>query len=127
MVDLCCFGLMPWQCDGQFGAALGSVPSRDLTAEILDDSIGDRQAEAETIADALGGEERIEDAADNLRFDAGAIVGHADQHCVVGGARGDPDPRIGLASDSVDGVTYEIEDDLLELNGMPHDPEIRRD
>ena len=64
----------------------GALRGVDLPAEVLDDAVGDGEAEAEPLADRLGREERIEDAVDLVRRNAGSVVGDDDDHGVVGRA-----------------------------------------
>ena len=54
----------------------------DEAAGLLDDAVDGREAEAGALADFLGREERLEDLVDDLRRNAGAGVGHLDQHVV---------------------------------------------
>ena len=54
----------------------------DEAAGLLDDAVDGREAEAGALADLLGREERLEDLVDDLGRDAGAGVGHLDQHIV---------------------------------------------
>src|SRR5512134_1544838 len=50
----------------------------DRAAVLLDDAVGDREAEAGSLADVLGGEERIVDTRQLLLRDARSGVGHLD-------------------------------------------------
>src|SRR5258708_7273028 len=56
------------------GAALGA----DAAAVAFDDAVNDGEAQARALAHVLGGEERIEDARQDLGGDTGAVVGHRD-------------------------------------------------
>src|SRR5437868_3700016 len=71
----------------------GLALNADLTGVLLNNAVGDRQAEAGATTFArtvggLGGEERIIDARDALRREAAAAVGDGNVHagCVVRGA-----------------------------------------
>src|SRR5256885_434238 len=85
---------MAREFDGQLRSAFRPAGGVDLSAEILDDAVRDGESEAETLAQRLGGEERIEDAVDLGRRNALAVIGNRDGHRVVGGARADADPRL---------------------------------
>src|ERR1700687_1370432 len=63
---------------GQLGAQLGPVPrlafDAHLAAMLLNDSIDDRKSQARAHTHRLGREERIENARDDLRGNAGTVV-----------------------------------------------------
>src|SRR4051794_36921816 len=50
------FALMARKLDDELRATIRAVARMDLSAEILDDPVGDRQAEPQPLADRLGGE-----------------------------------------------------------------------
>ena len=68
----------------------------DRAVELLDDALGDRQAEAE--AAALGRDEVVEDRRQPLGRDARAGVGDADLDVVAGARRRDGDAAARLRS-----------------------------
>src|SRR5947199_392211 len=70
--------LMARELDDQLRATVRAVVRMDLSAEILDDAVGDREAEPQPLANRLGGEERIEHAFDLVVRNAVAVVGDAD-------------------------------------------------
>src|SRR3989337_127271 len=76
--------LKPWVMKSRAPSALAksrtAKPARsaDCAVESLDDIVGNREAKAETLADAFGGEKRIEDAFGDCGRYAGALVSHAD-------------------------------------------------
>ena len=106
----------------------------DKAAGLLDDAVDRGQAKAGAFADVLGGEERLEDLADDRRRNAGAGVGDFDQHVVrrrhalgvialafarghIGGAHVQPAAvRHGVAR-----IDREIDDHLLELRDVDLD------
>jgi hypothetical protein len=62
------------QDDRESGAALGPVLGSDIAAHALDDVVADRQAEAGALAGRLGGEERLEQARQDLGGNAWPII-----------------------------------------------------
>ena len=56
------------------GAAVRQAVGADVAAVLLDDLVADRQAEPRALPDRLGGEERVEDASDDIARDARAGV-----------------------------------------------------
>lgn len=90
----------------------------------LDDFLRDPEAEAGA-GDALGGEERFEDAPEGFGGDAGAIVGDGDADA---GAAGFPVVRGEFAegdatafAEGVDGVADEVGEDLSDFALVRHD------
>ncbi|MNS96370.1 hypothetical protein D3C72_1306670 [compost metagenome] len=83
---------------------------------LVDDAVGDRQAQAGTAAHRLGGEERIEDALAQFRRNATAGVFELDPHRVAvhAGAHGD---RAALG-DGMAGVEQQVHVDLVQLRGQ---------
>src|SRR5262245_64904822 len=63
-LDVDRLAMMAGKPDRQLRTALGTVARLDLPTEVLNDAVGDRQAETEALADRLGGEERVEHAFD---------------------------------------------------------------
>ena len=74
-------------------AAQGAVDLQ-AAALVVDHAVGDAQAQAGAVADALGGEERVEDVREHVAGDAAAIVGHLDDDLAVNRAGADRDPPV---------------------------------
>ena len=100
----------------------------DVAAGLLDDAVDGGQAEPGALADLLGGEERLEDAADHVGRDADAGVLHLDQQVFAGGdaelgelqafALGDvagADGEGAAVGHGIPGVDGQVDDDVLEL------------
>src|SRR5690606_23943309 len=66
------------QDDLRDGTDLGVLLHGERPAKVLDDVVGNGKAKAEALAYALGGEERVEDAASDCVGNAGAVVAHRD-------------------------------------------------
>src|SRR5687767_9132278 len=66
------------QAHGEDRPAAGRTGGRHLAAVLLHDLVADRQAEPGAFAHGLGGEERIEDAAEDLGRNSGPRVGDGD-------------------------------------------------
>src|SRR5258708_6458971 len=67
------------QADGKLGELAQLAVYRDRAAMLLrHDVVADRQAEPGALAGRLGGEERLEQFAPDLRIHAGAVVAHRD-------------------------------------------------
>src|SRR4051812_42704807 len=69
----------------ELGAGAGLTLNPDLASVLLDDAVGDRQAESGAAAFAravggLGGEERIVDAGDVFGRDAASAINNGDVH-----------------------------------------------
>ena len=94
------------------------VPLADLALDVdaavvlLDDGVADGQAQPGALADALGREERIEDAGAVLGPDARARVGDADDLGPV--LDREPDPELAAPGHGVEGVEDDVDEDLLE-------------
>src|SRR6266446_4386224 len=73
---------MAWQEDAEGRAPAWRGVRIDEAAGLLDDAVYRRKAEPGALADVLGREERIEDFIDDVGRNAGAGVGHLDQHIV---------------------------------------------
>src|SRR5690606_4024144 len=71
----------------QHDAERRALPRRavhvDAAMVLVDDAVGDRQAQPGAAADRLGGEERVEDALLQVGRDAAAAVLELDPHVVV--------------------------------------------
>ena len=77
------------------------------------DVVGDAEPEPGALADALGGEERIEDALQMLGSDAAAVVLDLHRHVAV--ARLGRDPDGAAVADRLAGVHDQVQEHLLEL------------
>src|SRR5437870_1611392 len=118
------FATMAWELDGQLRAAPGQVSGMNLAAKILHDAIRDRQAQAKPLPGRLGGEERIEDLVDLARRNAWSVVRHFDQNILPRCLSRDDDAAVFLLGDRIERIAYEIEDHLLELDGVAEHPKI---
>ena len=80
---------------------------------LADQAPRDVEAEARALADGLGGEERIEDALDQLLRHTGPVVHDAhDDRVAVGGRAHIHPPRVGGCFDR---VVDQIRPDLIEV------------
>src|SRR6202044_1338948 len=93
--------LREWQADLKARIAWGGFDG-NLAAMIAHDTGSGFEAQARALSDALGGEERLEDAVANFRRDARPIVADFDQQAVQLARRADTQLALGLHS--VDGV-----------------------
>ena len=100
-------------------------------AVVLDDSMGDAQAEAGAYSDALGGEERLEDPLEVLRRDARAGVRDLDDGAASDELRSPLrsgvvlahlDQQLAAVRHRVDPVDDEVRDRLLDLGDV--DPQL---
>src|SRR3954447_781058 len=73
----------PRKLHDKLRASAGAVRGVHPAAEILHNSVGDGQAEPQTLADRLRRHERIEDAFDDLGRNARTVVGNADADHVL--------------------------------------------
>ena len=94
-----------------------SDSTRDPPVVALDDPVGQRQAEARSHADGLGGEEGIEDAALHLFRRCRARRRGTSRRTPSVGGPGD-DPNRSPLFDRVAGVDEEVQEDLVELPGV---------
>ena len=88
--------LEPRQDDGERGPGgagrrVGVGLDGDLAAVHLDDAVGDGEAEARSLADLLGREERAEQLVEVLLGDAHALVLHRDDDVLLGAVQRDGD------------------------------------
>ena len=87
----------------------------------LNDAVADGQSQAHALAHLLGGEERVEEAAEQMLRDAGAGVLEADEHQVAAlghrGADGEP----ALALHGLPAVHQQIDEHLLQFALVPQD------
>ncbi len=121
------------QDDGEGGAFAQLGFDFDAAFVVFDDFLADGQAQAGAFGfafsgGAFGGEEGLEDSGDELVGDAGAAVDHLNQNFGVGGiAEAFDGERAAAAEHGLAGVDQEIEEDLLELNGIAENLEIGLD
>src|SRR3982074_213374 len=90
------------QFDGELGPALRPIDGVDLAAEVLHDAVGNGEPKPETLAQRLGGEERIEESLSLVRRYAVAVVRNGDGDGVTDCADPDPDPGLVLAGDGIE-------------------------
>src|SRR5262245_37869562 len=81
----------------------------------LDNTARDVEAKTGSLPDILGGEERIEDAIDNLRWNPRPVVNHADHDLAVRGFGHDLDMA---ARRRVDRVVQQIRPHLIQLTAV---------
>ena len=91
-------------------------------AEFVDDPIGYRQAEAESLSHRLGGEERIEDAAQVLGGNPAAVVGDAQHPVAAKPLQGQADPWPLLAGNGIQGVAQQVDQHLFQADRVTHHP-----
>ena len=111
------------------GSALVVGFEGDAASGALDDAFGDSQTES--VAVALGGEGRTENARLNILRDARAVVGEGDLNLAVRIERieHDDDIRVGSSFERLDGIAQDIDKDLTDLFavGIDHDAAVRTD
>src|SRR5260370_13418093 len=89
---------------------------------LLDDALGDREAEVGAFSDFLGGEEGIENALFQSRRNAWTRVGEAQLYGVVQQLARDLDTPGRHGRQRVARVGQQIDKHLFELNGVADDP-----
>ncbi len=107
-----------------FGALPHHAAEHHVAAGLAGEAVDCRQPKAGALADGFGGEERVEHLVQQLRFDAGAVVAHADHHIgAVGqvgvflgpdGSRVQPDPP--ALGQRVTGVDHQVEHRAFQLH-----------
>ena len=113
------------------GSAFRTVFAREHSAVAFDQTPRDGQTEAGAVA--LGGEERLEDAVDDRRRDAGAVVGHGDVNelrfrtaASRRAGRRDVDMDRAAAVDGIARVEDKVGDHLFEMFAVAADePHVR--
>src|SRR5207253_1300487 len=110
--------------DEERGALARPAVDRDLAAVLLEDAVGDRQAETGPGPDLFRREERVEDALLELGRDPGPRVREGDPDQLVVAARGDPDRLALRIGERVSGVCEQVDEDLLELNRIGDDKQL---
>ena len=103
------------------GAFAGPALGPNTTPVVLDDAVGDGEAQASALADLLGGKEGVEDAAQVLLGQAGAVVaeGETDVAAIDAGTHRKVTLAVGLQHGML-GVGENVEEDLLHLVGIGH-------
>ena len=111
------------------GALARDAADADVTVHGFDDVADDGETEAGTVADFLGGEERVEDAAGDFGGHARPGVGDVEPEITPFGetvgiagveeffreADGD---TAGLFAQGVDGVFHQVHDDFIDADGV---------
>src|SRR5215471_5791072 len=93
---------------------------RDLSAVGLDDGAADRQADTHAVA--LVGDKGLEELRRQFRRDPGSRVGHADgDHVVLADCGGDDELASLRRLHGLDGVSQQIEQNLLNLHLVDKD------
>src|SRR5437870_6132338 len=112
------------ELDPEGGAAsfAGPVPDhRDRARVLADDAVSDGETESGTGAHVLGGEEGVEDALlRSLRY-AGPGVAEPEPHHALPDDGVDVDELGGGIRQRVTGVGQEVDEDLLQLDGVAED------
>ena len=115
-----------WQCgqlDGEHGAASRVALHRNFASMFVDDAADDRKPDTGADARWFGAEERIEDARQQFRSNAGAVVGDVQGHARRRDAPG-AQPDVAEAAARFNGLlgavalVLWIEHDLQELRGV---------
>src|SRR5882724_925206 len=91
----------------------------DGAAVFADDTLNGVEAEAGAVADALGGEEWLEDVGLNVFRNAGAVVDDFHQNVIA--FVGDPDAELALIFHGVGGVVDEVGPDLIQFAAVGGD------
>ena len=105
--------------------AAGAGDRRDVDAATgpLDNAADDVQAEAAAVRGALGGEERVEDAGDDVVRHADALVGHIEDHhpgAALGGIAHE-DVDVAARRHRVTGIRHEIDQHLIDRAAADRD------
>src|SRR5579863_7937762 len=87
---------------------------------LLHDANGGIQSEAGAIADAFGGEERIENPVLNFRRDAWAVVANLDDHRVELAAGADS--QFAVSVHGVDSIVDQVRPYLIQFTAIRADP-----
>src|SRR6202035_2927060 len=96
----------------------------DVAGVLIDDAFADPEAEAGT-GDLFGGLEGLEEVLKNAGADAFAGVGDGEASAwaaVSAGLRTDPDQEPATGVHGLNGVAYEVIDDLANLSFQAADP-----
>src|SRR5690606_19374933 len=81
--------------ESESGAAALIVPCLDGAGVLLNDAVAHSEAQPRTIADALGGEKRVEDLVEIFFRNAAARVADLDQHLIYDHPRDQSDRPAG--------------------------------
>src|SRR5256886_11603740 len=103
------------------GAFAWRAHHRDRAAVLLDDPVGDGQAQARALADLLGGEERIEDPPLEPGGNSAPGIGERDVHRPGADRTRNANLLARRLGHRVARVGQHIDEDLLQLNRIPHD------
>src|SRR3954471_9487798 len=112
--------------DGEGGSLARRAVHLDVAAVALDDAVHDGEAEARALAHVLGGEEGVEDAGQDVRGDARAVVADRDPGPLGGGVPHDADGPSALAQ-GLGGVGQQVHQHLVDLAGQPQQARRRVD
>ena len=120
--------------DGEHGAAAGRRIDGDAALVAAHDAVDHREPEAGALARILGGEERIEDPAENRRLDAVPGVGDGKGQVAAGGQRAvdrgarsvenrlaQPDPDLALLPERLSRVEDQVGQHLVDLVRIAQD------
>src|SRR5262249_46681172 len=99
--------------DRQRCASARGAFREDLAPVLLDDLVGNRQAEAAALADRLGRKERLENATDDVGANPRPSVADRDDSPPVLDSRLDDD--LATALDGLRRVGQDVEEDLVDL------------
>jgi len=106
---------LPRRCpDAEARAAARFAAHVDAAVVLLDDAVGERQAQAGAATHGLGREERVEDARQMLGSDAAAVVLDLDPDLVPGVAAAHDD-QAALRADRLGRVDEQVQEHLIEL------------
>src|SRR3989454_211832 len=109
------------QPDKERGAFARRAHDRDRAAVLLDDPIGDGQAQARAFPDLLGGEERIEDPPLQPGRNPVAGVGERDLHRRGADRARNANRLARRVGHRVARIRQQVDEDLLELDGIAYD------
>ena len=123
--------LLRWNINHEPGVLSRNTFHADIAAVFLDSAVADRQSESRALADILGCEEWVKNAAQMLRGNAGPVIFESDAqpwtalHC--GSRRGSlscdlrTDADDALFTECVKRIRKKIDEDLLEQIGIGRD------
>src|SRR5664279_4231057 len=103
------------QGERELGPTLRSIFGTQLASVLAHDAVADPKAETGAIADLLGGEERLENPADDIIRNTGAVVRNLDMDVIAGAKRRDRQLGPGNVAHRIHGVVDQIDDHLVCL------------
>src|SRR4051812_16490906 len=103
--------------DGEDRALAGGAVDQDAAVMRLDDAVGDREPEPDTLRLVLEGEEGVEDPLAHLLRDSPAAVGDGELDGVARDCR-EGDLEVAAGGHRLDGVLHQVRDHLLDLDGI---------